>query len=167
MNWIWIICKEVLEAIYVFKVGFEAFEIEVYVWNKCICQASWYIEVLNEFLEIWFLLGKQRNASSRPWYSISRSWVVLHEPSSVKLDSAQKFWFAHGLISRPWYHASRSWPWSRATITIVTVVRQILECSRPLLTIVTTPFQLVTKWKIFDFQLVSFWFLLAFRGAIN
>ena len=34
------ICKNVLEAIYVLKVGFEAFEIEVYVWNKCVCQAS-------------------------------------------------------------------------------------------------------------------------------
>ena len=97
-----IFCKHVehvLEAIYVFKVGFEAFEIEVYVWNKCVCQAS-FVYVSFEWVSCKLIfLGKQGNASSRPWYSISRSWVVLHEQSSVKLDSALK----SGLLTS-WYH---------------------------------------------------------------
>ena len=104
VNWIYvkIFCKHVehvLEAIYVFKVGFEAFEIEVYVWNKCVCQASLlYLSFEWVYCKLIFL-GKQGNASSRPWYSISRSWHALHEPSSVKLDSAQN----SGLLTG-WYH---------------------------------------------------------------
>ena len=54
---------------------------------------------------------KQGNASSRSWYRLSRSWQVLHEQSSIRLDSARQ----SGLLTVP--HHDRD-----IILTIVTVL---------------------------------------------
>ena len=128
-----------------FKVGI--------LWNF---HASFVSLSLNEFSWNLILLGKQGNASSRPWYSISRSWVVLHEQSSVKLDSVENSGALTGDLTivtidhhdRDHDHdqPSRSWH----------VLKQTLGCSRPYITIVTSSFPardlrkiLVFNWFIF------------------
>ena len=142
------------------------FKIWVWGWNLWNFQASFVYLSLNDFLAKISFLRKQGNASSRPWYNISRSWRVLHEQSPVRFDSARQsglltvLYRDRDIIYHDCDHAhdqpSRSWQ----------LVRQILGCSRPFITIVTIPFQLVTfkknfsNWFIFGLNLgfcLAFW----------
>ena len=120
------------------------------------------------FLKISFL-RKQGNASSRPWYHASRSWVVLHEQSSVRLDSARQ----SGLLtilyhdrdimsSRSWHdHEQPSWSWH--------VLKQTLGCSRPYITIVTSSLSArdLRKILVFNWFIIGLFlsFIVAFWGA--
>ena len=149
------LCKYVLVEIYGFKLDLEVFVIGVEIGIYVFFQTSFINSVLNDFLWNSFSSEKQRNASSRSWYHASRSWEVLHEQSSVRLDSARQFglltvsYHDHDIVphDRDCAHdrSSRSWQFAR----------QALSCSRPLLTIMTTHFELVTLKK----KIVSNWFI--------
>ena len=142
--------------------GIWSVKIWVWGWNLWNFQASFVYLSSNDFLAKILFLRKQGNASSRPWYNISRSWQVLHEQSSVRLDSARQ----SGLLTISYHdrdiiyhdrdHAhdqpSQSWQF----------MRQTLGCSRPFIMIVTKTFQLVTFeifWFLIGLLLVYYWFI--------
>ena len=144
------ICKYVLEQVMYFKLDLRCWYLKFKVGILCIFQLSFINWSLKNFPWIFFF-RKQGNASSRPWHCISRSWEVLHEQSSVRLDSARQ----SGLLTVSYHdrdimphdrdHAhdqpSRSWQ----------LVRQILGCSRPFITIVTMLLSARDLQKFLDF----------------